>query len=289
MKVWVTGASGLAGRAVTVELEKNHEVLGTGFSRTTDKIQAVDLTSEKAVKNFFEEHRPDAVVHLAAERKPDICENNHGLTTSINVEASRRLARLAKEYGSWLLYFSTDYVFDGSAAPYEVDDQANPLNFYGETKLAGEKAVQEENAQAAILRVPVLYGYVETLGESAITTICKSLLSDRPVKIDHWATRFPTFVNDLGRVIANMLEVTPAGIYHYSAAEAMTKYETVMIMGETLGLSVAHITGDTEKPGGAPRPMDCQLSVSALKNIDCYVEPSSLRSVIRDILHSHVS
>jgi dTDP-4-dehydrorhamnose reductase len=288
MKVWITGASGLAGKAVTAALGKSYDVISSGFTRTSDKIQAVDITSEEAVENFFKEHLPEALIHLAAERKPDICENNHELTTAINVEASRRLARLSKQYNCWLLYMSTDYVFDGTQAPYKPDSTPNPLNFYGETKLKGELAVQEENETACILRVPVLYGYVEEIGESAITVICKTLLSSNSTKIDHWAKRFPTLVDDIGEVIVKMLKVKPAGVFHYSGNEAMTKYDIVRLMANVLGLSADHISGDPNEPGGAPRPQDCQLDVECLNEIGCYVEPRSIKDTIGGILKPHI-
>ena len=288
MKVWITGATGLAGRAVTKVLEASHDVLPTGFSRISGNVLKVDLTSELEIKAFLEEHKPDAVLHLAAERKPDVCDNNQEQTKALNVSASRSLAKLCKEHGAWLLYFSTDYVFDGQNPPYCPDFQTNPLNFYGETKLAGEEVVLEEHPQACILRVPVLYGYVESLDESAVTSIAKGLLKTEDVKVDHWATRFPTLVDDLGLVLDKMLSKTPAGVYHFSGEEAMTKYEITKIMGDALGKGYEHVSGSESAPGGAPRPKDCQLDMTKLKEAGFYVKPTSIKDVIGDILKEHV-
>ena len=288
MKVWITGATGLAGRAVTKVLEKSHEVLAGGFSRSGDNIYKVDLTSESAVEEFLKEHRPDAVLHLAAERKPDICDNKQEQTKALNVSASSSLAKLCKKYDCWLLYFSTDYVFDGQNPPYFPDSKPNPLNFYGETKLAGEEVVLEENPQSCILRVPVLYGYVEDLDESAVTTIAKGLFKTEPVKADHWAIRFPTLVDDIGLVIEKMLEKKPSGIYHFSGEESMTKFEITKIMGDALGKSYDHVSGSEGTPGGAPRPKDCQLDMTKLKENGFYVKPTSIKDVIGDILKGHV-
>ena len=74
----------------------------------------------------------------------------------INVQVARHLAQLANQMGAWFLYVSTDYVFDGERPPYQVDDQPNPLNFYGRSKWQGELAVRAVNPDATILRVPVL-------------------------------------------------------------------------------------------------------------------------------------
>ena len=70
-----------------------------------------------------------------------------------------------------VVYISTDYVFDGTSPPYQVDDKTNPLNFYGKSKLGGEEAVREVDPHAVILRVPVLYGETEYNGESAVNTL----------------------------------------------------------------------------------------------------------------------
>lgn len=288
MKVWITGATGLAGRAVTKVLKKSHEVLPTGFSRTGGDISKVDLTSEGDIRTFLEAHKPEAVIHLAAERKPDVCDHNQEQTKALNVAASKTLAKLCKEYNCWLLYFSTDYVFDGRNPPYYPHSQTNPLNFYGETKLAGELAVSEEHPASCILRVPVLYGYVEDLDESAVTSIAKGLLKTEAVETDHWAIRFPTLVDDLGLVIEKMLQKKPSGTYHFSGEEAMTKYEITKIMGEVLGKSSEHISGSESAPGGAPRPKDCELDMTKLKEDGFYIKPTSIKSVIGDILKEHV-
>ncbi|KAJ1531273.1 hypothetical protein HK405_001329 [Cladochytrium tenue] len=116
----------------------------------------VDLTDDAATAAAFAAARPAGVVHCAAERRPDVAQSDPELVKRINVEAARRLARLAAAAGAWLVYVSTDYVFDGARPPYEISDAPRPINFYGVTKLAGEHAVQEEHPSAAILRVPVL-------------------------------------------------------------------------------------------------------------------------------------
>ena len=288
MKVWITGATGLAGRAVTKVLEKSHEVVASGFSRTGGKIFKVDLTSESEVESFLKEHQPNAVIHMAAERKPDICDNKQEQTKALNVAASRSLAKFCKRHNCWLLYFSTDYVFDGQKPPYFPDSKPNPLNFYGETKLAGEKVVTEEHSESCILRVPVLYGNVESLDESAVTTIANGLFKEGPVSADHWAIRFPTLVDDIGLVIEKMLEKKPSGIYHFSGEESMTKYEITKIMGEALGKSSDHVSGSEGTPGGAPRPKDCQLDMTKLKEDGFYVKPTSIKDVIGNILREHV-
>ena len=75
-----------------------------------------------------------------------------------------------------LIYISTDYVFDGTQPPYEVEDKPHPLQFYGETKLGGEEAIKSVNSDAVILRVPILYGKTQYNGESAINVLIDVVL-----------------------------------------------------------------------------------------------------------------
>ena len=288
MKVWITGATGLCGRAVVEELTGQFEVLPTAFSRAGGNIMKVDLTSTEAVSEFFDVHKPDALVHLAAERKPDICEKNKELTDSLNVDATERLAKLCKEYDCWFLYLSTDYVFDGTKPPYKTDDKPNPLNYYGQSKLKGEEVTLKVNDSAAVLRVPVLYGQVEDLGESAVTSIAKLLQNQKESKVDHWATRFPTLVDDIAKVISKMLPVRPAGVFHYSGEEAITKYETAVFMAELMELSSEHLIAEPNQTGTALRPKNARLDTSTIKDSGFYVEPTPFRDVLEKILQPHL-
>jgi dTDP-4-dehydrorhamnose reductase len=122
-----------------------------------------------------------------------------------------------------LIYISTDYVFPGTEgdAPYQVTSAPKPPNLYGETKLAGEKAVLEEYAKAGekgkgwgvVLRVPVLYGEAESPAESAVNVLMdavwKAQEKDASVKMDHWALRYPTNTEDVARVCQGMSSFFP--------------------------------------------------------------------------------
>lgn len=139
-------------------------------------------------------------------------------TRRLNVTATETLARLCAAAGAVLIYISTDYVFSGrpGEAPYAADAATGPTNLYGQTKLDGERAVLEAyggsskgKARGVVLRVPVLYGHAETPAESAVNVLMDVLWQAqgdeaKPVKMDHWALRYPTNTEDVGRVCAGM-------------------------------------------------------------------------------------
>lgn len=263
MKLMITGATGLLGRACREALA-DYEPVCCAWSRASENDLKLDLTDADAVKAAIAEVQPDVIIHTAAERKPDICENQQDLTQSLNVEATQTLA----ESGFKMLYISTDYVFDGTNPPYSVDAQPNPLNFYGETKLAGERVVLEASKNHIVLRVPILYGEVEALDESPVTLMVNKLLNPEPVQEDHWAVRFPTYVRDIAATLKNWIPTieNASGIYHFSGSEALTKYEMVCAMGEALGLDHSHISPNPKPPPGAPRPQNSQLDIQRLEH-----------------------
>ncbi len=176
-RVLVTGATGLLGRAVVKEFASSGkwEVQGVGNTRAKGEILRVDLLDEDATSKIVESFKPDVILHAAAERRIDQCEKDP-LARKLNVDVTRHLARLAKKHGAWLLFISTDYLFDGRAPPYSESSPLNPLNEYGRQKRDAGMAAREEDWGCGVLRVPLLYGDVEKLDESGASGLLAHLL-----------------------------------------------------------------------------------------------------------------
>uniref|UniRef100_A0A8C4KRM0 Methionine adenosyltransferase 2 subunit beta n=1 Tax=Equus asinus TaxID=9793 RepID=A0A8C4KRM0_EQUAS len=207
-RVLVTGATGLLGRAVYKEFKQNNwHAFGCGYRRARPKFEQVNLLDSDAVHHIVYDFQPHVIVHCAAERRPDVVENQPDAASRLNVDASGNLAKEAAAIGAFLIYISSDYVFDGTNPPYREEDIPSPLNLYGKTKLEGEKAVLENNLGAAVLRIPVLYGEVEKLEESAVTIMFdKVQFSNKSANMDHWQQRFPTHVKDVATVCRQLAE-----------------------------------------------------------------------------------
>ncbi|KAG8579033.1 hypothetical protein GDO81_010689 [Engystomops pustulosus] len=207
-RVLITGATGLLGRAVYKEFKDNNwHVLGTSYSRLRPRLEILNLLDSSAVNGLVQDFKPHVIVHCAAERRPDIVENQPDSAAMLNVGASENLAKVAAAVGAFLIYISSDYVFDGTNPPYKTDSVPNPLNLYGKTKLEGERVVLQNNDGAAVLRVPVLYGDVEKIEESAVTIMFDKVQhSNKSANMDHWQQRFPTYVKDVASVCLQMAE-----------------------------------------------------------------------------------
>lgn len=284
-KIIVTGATGLLGRAIMNTLNKSHQVIGTGFTRAKHPILPLDLCDEKQVEQLLTQQMPDVVIHAAAERRPDKCENDQQQTLALNVEVSRQLANLCTKLGIHLLFISTDYVFDGTAPPYSESAPTNPLNFYGQSKAAAEQAILSVSPHHTIIRVPVLYGDVEHLAESAVTVIAEQIKEQKATKHDHWAIRYPTHVEDIALTIKNLIALPTeksSGIFHISDNQSMTKYDMACIIANEVGIA-AKFEALTEPDQSAPRPHNCALKDTKLKQLGISYQRSFAEAVKKAI------
>ena len=273
-KIMITGATGLLGRAVKSQLEasENHQVIATGFSRAQAGIYKLDLTQGEEVDDFIGHHQPNVIVHCAAERRPDVSEQNPSAALALNVSATKALAESAKKHGAWVIYISTDYVFDGTEPNYAESDKPNPVNFYGESKWQGEMALLETSNEFAVLRLPILYGQVEHVSESAIFVLLNQLMDKQTQEVDHWAVRSPTSTQDIAQAIEKMIElklnqIDLSGIYHFSGKETMSKYQMLLTLGEILEHSTQHLKPVSEPTDSAKRPKDCTLICDRLAKL----------------------
>ncbi|KAI8086339.1 uncharacterized protein BX664DRAFT_335555 [Halteromyces radiatus] len=275
MKVLITGASGLLGRAVVRNFKAaGHSVVGTAYSRANDELIKLDLTDSEQVEKLLNNIKPEVIVHCAAERRPDVAEKDHEGTLKLNAKVPGDLALYAKIHGVMLIYISTDYVFNGTNPPYQADDLPDPINFYGESKLAGEQAIRDIHPASVILRVPILYGDVLFNGESAVNLLIDSVKNtNKPAEMDNYCLRYPTNVDDVGRVIKDLAVYkiekgrSIEGTYHFTAEEMLTKYDMCCIFADLLNVSKDHLQPQNSISGSASasRPKDCHLSTTRLQ------------------------
>ncbi|TAQ87234.1 hypothetical protein B7494_g4409 [Chlorociboria aeruginascens] len=307
-KALITGATGLLGRQVVKAFQrKQWEVIGTGFTRAhPPAILKLDLSSEADVVKVLDEVKPQVIVHCAANRFPDKCENDPEGTRALNTTASGTLAKHCAANSIILIYISTDYVFPGTEgdAPYEVTHTPSPPNLYGVTKHDGEKAILAEYKKAGkdglgvVLRVPVLYGEADTPSESAVNTLMTSVWKagnkDAGIKMDHWSLRYPTNTEDVGRVCQgisrDLIAKKPTDplpdiatkylatddksslptTLQFSSEDKFTKYEICQLFAEIMGLPLDGMTANAE--GNDPnasvqRPYNTHLSTKALQDL----------------------
>ncbi len=231
MRVFVTGITGQLGHDVINELDKRgNEAIGTarrlpeslppktkplGIETPAPGFVRLDLTDEAAVKAVVSEHHPDAIIHCAAWTAVDAAEDeeNREAVYGANVLATRYIAEAAKSIDAKMLYLSTDYVFDGQGdCPWQPDDKNYaPLNYYGETKLMGEKAVAENLEKFFIVRIAWVFGLN---GRNFIKTMLNVGKSHDTVRVVNDQIGTPTYTKDLARLLVDMIETEKYGYYH---------------------------------------------------------------------------
>ena len=266
----------MLGRAMMERLaaENDVEAVGLCHSRSGAGLVRVDLTDAAATDAMLESIAPDAIIHTAAVRRPDEFAADEPAAWRLNVDATSRLAGwAASRPGKFLVYISSDYAFDGTRPPYVPDSPTHPINGYGASKVEGEKVVRDVLAdRSAILRVPILYGDVETLDESSVTTVVAAVLDAKaqgrasPLVLDDWAVRYPTHVADVADVIAQIVSRRIAGTFHWSGPEPLTKRDMGVLTARAVGFDENLIAGSGAPANGSePRPKDCHLDRSALE------------------------
>ncbi|QPB81581.1 sugar nucleotide-binding protein [Pseudoalteromonas rubra] len=285
----ITGATGLLGRALVKILETQYTIIGCGFRRAAPPLVSLDLSDQQAINAFLDQYAPDVLIHAAAERKPDVCETDHAQTLALNVAASEHLATQCSQRGIRLFFISTDYVFDGTQPPYTEQAHTNPLNFYGQSKQQAEQAVLSSDPTHCVVRVPVLYGDVEYLAESAVTVIAEQLKLNATSAHDDWAIRYPTHVEDIALTLADLVAL-PAkklgGIYHMSDNQAMTKYQMARIMAPLVGIDGEQLIALPEPTQSAARPHNCALQDTRLHLLGI-THQRDFGSAIAAILNQH--
>lgn len=228
--ILVTGSNGLLGQKLVQKLVGRNGLtlyatdLGDNLNPEQDGYEYLDLdlTQASRVENVFRRIQPDVVIHGAAMTHVDQCETNVEGCQKINVEATATLARLCEGAQAFLIFVSTDFIFDGTAGPYREDDEPNPISVYGHSKLNAEKIVRELNSPWAIVRTVLLYGYVPGLSRTNIVLwVKKSLEEGKTIQVVNDQQRTPTLAEDLADGIISVMMRERQGIFHISGAEQM--------------------------------------------------------------------
>jgi len=261
MNILITGCNGQLGNEMQL-LEESHPQ-HTYFN--TD-VQELDITDQKAIETFIENHQIDGVVNCAAYTAVDKAEDNEELCTRLNAEAPAYLAAAIGKRGGWMIQISTDYVFDGTQhTPYTEEAVTCPNSVYGKTKLVGEFNVQKFCEQSMIIRTAWLYS---TFGNNFVKTMIR-LGKEKPelgVIFDQIGT--PTYARDLAVAIFAAIEqgIVP-GIYHFSNEGVISWYDFTKAIHRIAGITTCHVRPlhTSEYPTPANRPHYSVLDKTKIK------------------------
>ena len=218
MKIIVTGATGLVGRALVAHCSGHgDEVLG--YDR-----QSLDISDPVAVESTVMDQRPDAVINCAAWTDVDACESNAAKARQANGDGPENLARAARQSNAVLITISTDYVFDGEKKGFYTQlDQPRPLSVYGRAKLEGELRAQQAYERTIVVRSGYIFG---PGGKNFLSAVVRLAQRGEQLKAisDYWGT--PTYVRDLTARLRELAQLDLPGIYHVVSAGEGASFET---------------------------------------------------------------
>lgn len=252
MKIVITGAEGMLGRALAECLSPEHEVVP--LTRA-----GLDVTNLGVTLPALGRVKPQVVIHAGAWTDVDGCERDPDRAWRVNALGSRNVAVACQESGAACCYLSTDYVFDGQKPdPYTEFDAPNPLSCYGASKLAGERYVQTLTPRHWIVRSSWLFG---PGGRNFVKTILAKARAGQDLRVVDDQVGSPTFTRDLAAAIARLISGPHYGIWHVTNSGARSWYDLAAAILESTGLGGARLepiaSKDLDRP--APRPRNSVL------------------------------
>ncbi len=217
MKYLITGGTGQLGYDIIKELINRNE---KDYLAPSSK--KMDITNQKQVEKIILNYKPDIIFHCAAYTAVDKAEEDKENCYNVNVNGTKNIVEVAKRINAKVVYISTDYVFDGTKkTEYETEDITNPINYYGYTKLLGEKEVQQLN-DYLIVRISWVFGengknFVKTMLNLAETKTELSIVSDQ--------IGSPTYTKDLSKLLLDMIENNKKGLFFATNEDFCSWYE----------------------------------------------------------------
>jgi dTDP-4-dehydrorhamnose reductase len=234
MRILVTGKNGQLGRSIQKLVNTDAKIDINQYSNDFIFIGKgeLDLSSESSIGHYFNNNdKFDVIINCAAYTAVDRAEEEQELANQVNHLAVKQLAGIAKEQKAKLIHISTDYVFDGTGnKPYKETDKTNPINIYGKTKLAGEKALQEMMpTNAMIIRTSWMYS---EFGNNFVKTMLRLGKERGEINVVSDQMGSPTYATDLAGAILEIIkskefreENQTTQIYHYSNKGEISWYD----------------------------------------------------------------
>jgi len=257
-RVVVLGGRGMLGSDVT------YACIDAGCDAESLDLPEFDITREGDLAEAV--GSADLLVNCAAYTNVDKAESEYDIAYQVNAAAVGQLGKLAQRSKKWLLHVSTDFVFDGeSPRPYRETDEANPINVYGRTKLAGEQLLAQSGCAHCLLRIEWSYGRA---GDNFIKKVVSRAQQDKMLKVVDDQIGAPTATTRIASVICKLLSKKPVGCFHYAAAGRASRFEVARFVLNKLGIHAELSpceTADFETP--ARRPLNSLFDCGKIQGV----------------------
>lgn len=268
-RILVTGARGFVAGSVLAQGRSRAECHAVSRTAAPDpgpdgtRWHALDSRAEADWDRLISTVRPTAIIHTAAVADVNFCEVDPDAALAINAGLTGTLARLCARHGVKLVHCSTDTVFDGERAPYAEDDVPEPINRYGETKAAAERAVQEAGGCWAVARLSLVVGLpAAAAGNSTLSRMLDAFRAGRTVGGLVTEYRTPIDLVTVGRALLELALGAPTGLFHLSGLTRLSRYDLTCRIARAFGFPESLVEAQTTmaQTGRARRPRDVSMS-----------------------------
>jgi dTDP-4-dehydrorhamnose reductase len=233
VKILLLGHKGMLGSDLLLKLNMGHKVVGL------DK-EEIDIVSASECEEAIKEIEPDIVINAAAYTNVDGCETAKDECFAVNAEAVKNIADACSNKNIRIIHFSTDYVFDGTAKqPYKEDHKCNPINVYGESKLAGERYLQSLSDNYVLIRTAWLYG---VNGKNFVQTILEKVKTTKKLTVVDDQTGSPTYTKDLAAAVDLLIIQNVKGIFHITNRGSCSWFQFAVKILQEAGIHDIDIT-----------------------------------------------
>lgn len=244
-RILITGSNGLLGQKLVDLLSKQASVDLIATARGNNRLPetegytyaSLDITSKSEVLDIFNQFKPHVVIHAAAMTNVDTCETDREGCDILNVSAVAYLIEACEKHETYLCHLSTDFIFDGADGPYTEEGIANPISYYGESKLKAEQVLFASNIHWSIARTVLVYGIVPDMSRSNIVLWVKKSLEDgKTIQVVTDQFRTPTLAEDLAMGCWLLAKDEVEGIFNISGSDFLTPYEMAVMTADYYGL-----------------------------------------------------
>ncbi len=224
-RILILGSTGLIGKKLFSVINLENKVFPTFNSKPIPNWFQVDVNSHSSLEKIFSLSKPDIVINLSAVYKNlEFCERNKDLVMSVNGLSVKNISNISNQYNSFLIHFSSDYVFDGKKGNYTENDKPDPINYFGKTKLTGEENVQKYANNFCIIRTSMVYGVHDDFA-TLPDWILEQFKKNSPLNLIHDQFMTPTYLENLSDMVLDVIEKKFTGIIHLAGPSRMSRFQ----------------------------------------------------------------